>query len=152
MERFQDSSPTRRALLSVVNGVYNPLGIASPYTIKLKLLMKSTITHQDVSDRDSPVPSKIIKEWVELIKEGIMMNTLYFPRSTVSRKAIKKPRMVGFWDSSSQAFAGAVYVVSMVAKDKDYYEENLQDGDLLDHDFNEEENESMHIYWQQKHV
>ena len=49
--------------------------------------------------------------------------------------------MVGFWDGSSQAFAGAVYVVSMVAKDEDYYNENLQDGDLLDHDFNEEEHE-----------
>ena len=95
MERFQDSSPTRRALLSVVNGVYDPLGMASPYTIKLKLLMKATIAQQDVSDWDSPVPSKIIKEWVELIKEGIMMNTLYFPRSTVSRKAIKNP---GWWD------------------------------------------------------
>ena len=125
MDRFHESSTTRRALLSVVNGVYDPLGIASPYTIKLKLLMKSTIAQQDVSDWDSPVPDKIIKEWVDVIKEGILMDSLLFPRSTVNRRAIKKPKLVGFWDGSSQAFAGAVYVVSMVSKDEDYYEENL---------------------------
>ena len=100
--------------------------------------MEPTIEQQDVSDWDSPVLDIIIKDWVELIKEGIMMNSLFFPRSTVSRRAIKKPRMLGFWDGSSQAFAGAVYVVSMVAKDEDYYEEDLQDRDLLDYNFNEE--------------
>ena len=50
---------------------------------------------------------------------------------------MKKPRLVGFWDGSSQAFAGAVYVVSMIAKDEDYYNEDLQVGDPLDHDYDE---------------
>merc|ERR1711873_99576 len=50
MEKFQESSPTRRSLLSLLNGIYDPLGIASPYTIKLKLLMKSTIAEHEASD------------------------------------------------------------------------------------------------------
>ena len=100
--------------------------------------MKSTIAEQEASDWDSPVLDKIIKDWVSVIKEGILVDSLYFPRSTVNRKAIKKPKLVGFWDGSSQAFSGAVYVVSMVSKEEDYHEEELQDGDLLDYDFNEE--------------
>ena len=135
MEKFQESLPTRRSLLSLVNGIYDPLGIASPYTIKLKLLMKSTIAEQEASDWDLPVPSKVIKDWVSVIKEGIQEDCLYFPRSTVNQKTVKKPKLVGFWDGSSQAFSGAVYVVSMVSKEEDFHAEELRDGDLLDHDF-----------------
>merc|ERR1712243_476327 len=121
MEKFQESSPTRRSLLSLVNGIYDSLGITSPYTIKLKLLMKSTIAEQEASDWDLPVPSKVIKDWVSVIKEGIQEDCLYFPRSTVNRKAVKKPKLVGFWDGSSQAFSGAV------SKEEYFHEEELCD-------------------------
>ena len=131
----------RRVLLSLVNGIYDPLGIASPYTIKLKLLMKSTIAEQGTSDWDSPVPAKLTKDWISIIKEGILEDSLRFPRSTVSKKAVKKPRLVGFWDGSSQAFSGAVYVVTMISKEANYYQEELLDGDLLDNDYNEESHE-----------
>ena len=108
MEKFHESSHSRQALLSIVNSVYDPLGIASPYMIKLKFLMKNTIAEQESSDWDSPVPDKIINDWISVIKEGILVDSLYFPRSTVCRKAVKKPKLVGFWDGSSQAFSGAV--------------------------------------------
>merc|ERR1712080_546139 len=84
MEKFQEATLTRRVLLSLVNGIYDPLGIASPYTIKLKLLMKSTIAEQETSDWDSPVPAQLIKDWISIIKEGIVEDSLYFPRSTVN--------------------------------------------------------------------
>ena len=61
--------------------------------------------------------------------------------------------MVGFWDGSSLAFAGAVYVVSMIAKDEGYYDENLQYDDLLDHDFDEEKHEfEVHLLAAKAHV
>ena len=35
---------TKRKALSIVNGLFDPLGLASPYTIKLKLFMKDTLS------------------------------------------------------------------------------------------------------------
>merc|ERR1712243_452707 len=81
------------------------------------------------------------KEWVSTIKEGITQDSLYFPRSTSSTRAVKKPRLVGFWDRSSQAFSAAVYVVFMVSKHKENKEESFPEGDLEDKDYNPEEYE-----------
>ena len=35
---------TQRSLLSICNAIYDPLGLASPYTIKLKPLMKDMLS------------------------------------------------------------------------------------------------------------
>ena len=69
------------------------------------------------------------------IKEGINQDSLWFPRSTTSSKAVKKPRLVGFWDGSSQAFSAVIYSVTMVSKTKDNDQDTLPDGDLDDRDF-----------------
>ena len=71
VESFIRSPKTRRSLLSICNAVYNPLGLASPYTIKLKLLMKDTLSVDNPGDWDSPVSTRLIKEWSPTIKEGI---------------------------------------------------------------------------------
>ena len=44
VDTFYKSSQTERSLLSICNWIYDPLGLASPYTIKLKLLMKDTLS------------------------------------------------------------------------------------------------------------
>ena len=98
--------------------------------------MKDTISVQDSGDWDSPVSSSLIKEWSSVVREGILKDSLWFPWATVSSRAVKKPRLVGFWDGSSQAFSAAVYVVSMISKSEDHEEEVLHDGELDDSDFN----------------
>ena len=42
----------------------------------------------------------------------------------------KKPRLVGFWDGSSQAFSAVIYSVKMVLKTKEHEEEHHPDGDF----------------------
>ena len=96
VDAFIKSPQTRRYLLSISNGVYNPLGLAAPYTIKLKLLMKDTLSVENPGDWDSPVSSKLIKEWSSAVKEGISQDSLWFPHSTTSPRAVKKSRCVGF--------------------------------------------------------
>ena len=70
-------------------------------------------------DWDAPVSSKLNKEWFSAIKEGIAQDSLWFPRSTSSPQAVKKPRLVGFWDGSSQTFSTVIYSVTMVSKTKE---------------------------------
>ena len=87
---FIKSPQTRRSLLSICNGVYDPLRLAAPYTIKLKLLMKDTLSVENPGDWDSPVSTKLIKEWSMAVKEGISQDSLWFPHSTTSARAVKK--------------------------------------------------------------
>ena len=53
LENFKVSSLTKRQVLSLCNGVYDPLGMASPYTIKLKLLIRDCLLSQDRVDLSS---------------------------------------------------------------------------------------------------
>ena len=67
--------------------------------------MKDTLSVDNPGDWDSPVSSKLIKEWASAVKEGILQDSLWFPHATLCTCAVKKPRLVGFWDGSSQAFS-----------------------------------------------
>ena len=100
--------------------------------------MKETLSLDNPGDWDSPVSTSLVKEWASTLKEAITQDSLYFPRSTSSPRAVKKPRLVGFWDGSSQAFSAAVYAVSMISKYQENGEENLPDGDLEDKDYDPE--------------
>ena len=74
-------------------------------------------------------------EWCTAIREGITQDGIWFPCSTTSSKAVKKPRLVGFWDGSSQAFSVVIYYVTMVSKTKDNDQDTLPDGDIDERDF-----------------
>ena len=91
IDEFYESLQSRRSLLSLCNRIYDPLGLTSPYTIKLKLLMKETLSVDNPGDWDMPVSRKLIKEWSLAVKEGIQQDSLWFPQSTTSPQAIKKP-------------------------------------------------------------
>ena len=123
--------------------MYDPLGLATLYTIKLNLLMKDTLAVDNPGDWDSPVSASLIKEWSTALKEGIGQDSLYFLQSTMRIRVVKKPRLVGFWDGSSQAFSAAIYSVTMVSELKELSEEDLPDGDLEDRDFNPKEHKSI---------
>ena len=141
VDSFIKTPQSRRSLLAICNAVYDPLGLVTPFTIKLKILMKETLSLDNPGDWDSPVSTSLVKEWASALKEAITQDSLYFPRSTSSSRAVKKPRLVRFWDGSSQAFSAAVYVVSMISKHHENGEENLPEGDLEDKDYDPEEHE-----------
>ena len=71
LEQFKISPLSRRQVLSLCNGIYDPLGIASPYSIKLKLLIRNCLLSQDRSDTsskkawDTTIPNSQISKWAE---------------------------------------------------------------------------------------
>ena len=75
------------------------------------------------------------------VKEGISQDSLWFPCSTRSPHAVKKPRLVGFWDGSSQAFSAIIYAVTMVSKFEEINLDVLPDGDIHDKDFDPDKHE-----------
>ena len=63
----------------MINGyqvLFNPLGLATPDTIKLKLLRKNTSSLGSNFGWDSPLSSKLIKEWTKVMEEGISKEDL----------------------------------------------------------------------------
>merc|ERR1712239_36836 len=85
VDSFIKTPQSRRSLLAICNAVYDPLGLVTPFTIKLKILMKETLSLDNPGDWDSPVSTTLVKKWAFTLKEGITQDSLYFPRSTSSR-------------------------------------------------------------------
>ena len=51
---------TRRAMLSIISSIYDPLGFVAPYTLKEKKLLQQLC--QDEVGWDETAPDKIVKE------------------------------------------------------------------------------------------
>ena len=62
IDTFKAMPHNRRSLLGICNSVYDPLGIASPYTIRLKILMEETLDVNNLGDWNSAVSCHLIDE------------------------------------------------------------------------------------------
>ena len=76
LETFRSTPQNRRSLLSVCNGIYDPLGLLAPYCIKLKILMKETLTLDSPIDWDQPVSGDLMQDWMDAMGEAISQEDL----------------------------------------------------------------------------
>ena len=77
LEEFKVHPLMKRILLSLSNSIHDPLGIAVPHTVCLKLLMKETMEQvrsdmksdtQSKVDWDRVVSNQMSSQWYDLIK------------------------------------------------------------------------------------
>ena len=102
---------SKRILLGFVNGFGDPLGIASPWYMRLKLNMKKLYQLQEVLAWDDDIPSVYRQEWIDLMVEALTTKILHFPRSTRPVNATGNgPMLIGFGDGSLSGFGGSVYL------------------------------------------
>jgi hypothetical protein len=105
-------SLTLRTALSYVMGKYDPLGLASPLSMKMKLLLRRT--HPVAGGWDLDLPPDIKTAWGELVTELRDAGTIFFPRSVVPPEELGQfgePLLVGFGDGSLVGFMAMVYTV-----------------------------------------
>ena len=114
---LQGIKMNKRLLLGVTNSFGDFLGIASAYTIRLKLLMKKLYEMDIPLSWDEDIPSDLRPAWIDLISEALAAGTLSFPRSTRPANAVGGPRVVGFGDGAFAAFAAVIYLVWQIACD-----------------------------------
>ena len=101
VEKLRSRTLTKRILLGVVNGFGEFLGIASPFTIKVKVLMRQLfLLEWSRSD------------WVSLIVEALEAGKLPFPRCTRPAEALPGigPTVVGFSDFGQFGYEARVYL------------------------------------------
>ena len=60
---------TKRMILSQINCVYDPLGLASPVTVRAKILMRQLWTAEKSLDWDDPIPEKQRGNWLEFFQD-----------------------------------------------------------------------------------
>ena len=100
---------TRRLALGIVNGQFDPLGIASPFLINLKTSMRDLFISELGLDWDSPLPNELNDKWSLFIKELVTVGGLKFRRCIRPEGEIESFWLVIFWDGSDQAYAVVIY-------------------------------------------
>ena len=112
LKLLPDARLTKRICLGITNGFGDFLGIASPFTIRFKLLMKELFDGKnDKVAWDMDIFEEAKKEWAQLIMEAVEDGNLCFPRSVRPKNAVGLPKITGFADGSFSAFCAAIYVI-----------------------------------------
>jgi hypothetical protein len=119
---FQVSLPnkpfTRRGVLSVINSVYDPLGMAAPAMLEgRKLLQQLIATSKGIDGKtplgwDDPLPEKIMSRW-QCWKDSLQdLEHVFVPRCYRPKDfaATARAELHGFSDASQDAVGAAIYL------------------------------------------
>ena len=104
---------TKRMILSQINRVYDPLGLASPVTVRAKILMRQLWSAEESLDWDDPIPEKQRDNWLEFFQDLRNMDLVIFPRCLKPLGAIGPPILIIFSDGSDNAYGACAYVRPM---------------------------------------
>ena len=111
IEKLRTMHLSKSNLLGFVNGFSDPVGMASPWYMKLKLLMKKLFMLEESLSWKESIPVNNREEWIEVMTEALLEGVLPFPRSTRPQNATgERPMVVGFGDGGRPGFGGNVYL------------------------------------------
>ena len=111
IDKLKEAHMCKRNLLGIVNSISDPLGIGSPWYLKLKLLMKKLFLLETPLSWDEAIPESNREEWIKIVSEALTVGVLPFPRSCRPENAIGTgPTVVGFGDGALPGFGGSIYL------------------------------------------
>ena len=99
---------TKRNLLSEIAKIYDPIGFASAFIIRLKIGLQKL--WQIGIDWDDEIPQELQSDWVELFMEMKNINNICFKRSLMTADATERPSLCIFSDASQAAFGACAYI------------------------------------------
>ena len=87
----------RRICLGICNGFLGVMGLACPFTVRIRLLMRNLFegASRDLKFNDE-IPENLLGPWRELISEAVLSDSLVFPMCARPTGAIGTPLVVGF--------------------------------------------------------
>ena len=71
LDLLQTTKLTKRLCLSITNGFIDILGIACPFTLRFKLLMKQLFEDEEKLAWNDVIKDNDKKAWVDLITEAV---------------------------------------------------------------------------------
>ena len=99
---------TKRLVLQQVMSIYDPMGLASPFTLLGKIYLRETWLLG--LDWDDPIPPSLHQKWVKFFKSLFQLEDLSFPRCMKPENAVGNPWLVLLSDGSDIAYGCAAYV------------------------------------------
>lgn len=106
----QDSSMTKRKLVSQVARTFDPLGWLSPVTINMKAMIQQLWTEK--LDWDDEIVGALLKKWNSLKQHLHELESIEIPRFIFASSSYNNAEMHGFCDASTTGYAAAVYIRS----------------------------------------
>ena len=85
---------TKRQILSQVNGIYDPLCLISPFTVKAKILLIKLWGQDKKLGWDEHIPEGFRKDWVKFFEELPKLANISFSRPIKPIDAVGKPSLV----------------------------------------------------------
>lgn len=101
---------TKRMILPQVNSIYAPLGLAGPFTVRAKIMMRQLWAREIKIDWDDPLPEGYKRDWVKFFSDLFGMNSIKFERCLKPPNAVGDPSLVLFSDGSESAYGACAYV------------------------------------------
>ena len=71
---------TKRSILSQVNGIYDPLGLVAPFTVKAKIMLRKLWLHEEKLDWDDKIPENLQLEWRQCFDDFKLLQQIDFHR------------------------------------------------------------------------
>ena len=104
-------TPTKRSVLKVTAKIYDPLGYLCPFTVKLKKMFQDLCTENVTWDDE--LQGEMRMKFSSIIFDLNRLQDVRLPRCLFTKFAkAQEYELHGFSDSSSKAYAGAVYFLT----------------------------------------
>ena len=111
LKELEQVTLTKRVLLGFINGFGDVLGIAQPWYMRLKMMMKKLYETEVPLEWDDEIPSEQRQSWLDVMTEALVQQELSFPRSTRPDLATGEgPVVAGFADGAVPGYGGCVYL------------------------------------------
>ena len=98
---------TKRLVLQQVMGIYDPMGLVSPFTLLAKMYLRETWRLQ--LDWDDALPPHLYKKWSQFFYQMFELENLRFPRCLRPLNAVGDPWLIILSDGSDQAYGCVAY-------------------------------------------
>ena len=90
--------------------MYDSQGLAGPFTVWAKILMRHLQPNSEKLDWDYPIAEDNKQQWSAFFKELPEMNQVKFERCLKPSDAVCNPVLIIFCDASENAYGSCAYV------------------------------------------
>ncbi|XP_003368070.1 zinc knuckle protein, partial [Trichinella spiralis] len=108
--RRPEGGDTKRQLLSVASGIFDPIGCLAPFLVRAKILFQSL--WERGLDWDEPLPEDVERPWLAWKSELDDLPLIRLPRALVPIPLdhVKRIELHAFCDASERAYGAVVYL------------------------------------------
>ena len=93
-----------------MNSVFDPLGIAGPFAVRAKILMRELWAIENKLEWNDAIPERYKQYWKQFCQDMLETNNIKFKRCVKPKDTVdEQPMLVIFSDGFSNAFSACDY-------------------------------------------